>query len=341
MGDNLPESTTSSDGTKYSLPPADGDAELLLLAQYAPPPGTVPSSFGSRKRKRAERRATMICHSWSKTGACKYGSSCKFGHPVNDDERVGDDGEDDKAETDAVGTVEEKVGEGHTSDAAGAAAPSSSAALTSEAHAQLETVVGSGKILDRYFFLRYAPDMGGERGHDACIAVHSNKIVAMLMLSPAHPIRRLGLQVTRVEYGSGRDGCSQAHPLSSVVTSGKNKRGQLYVQPPGVVATLHTACGGVFPIRANVTAGVMEINTRLLSEPGLVTSRPRTEGHLAIFYLKTPKLQALLSSLLPREGYAKLLALRGFPELSAEVATQGRDEAEAMRARPGVDEAGE
>lgn len=309
---------------RYPSPPVlDEAAERALLAQYGAAAARAPGTTGSRKRRREERKGAQPCYAWVKTGECKYGAQCRFGHPPPTAAAASDDDEEEEAP--------EVVTAPPPPDAATSAAAAAEAAHAPHVH--IDPPVGSGAVIDRYFFIRYGVDMGGERGHDALIAVHSNKAVAMLFLSPAHPILRLGLAVARVEWGRGRDSAAREQPLTGIVTSGKGKRGQLYVHPATTVATLHTACGGAFAIRACLAAGVVEVNDRLTAEPSLVTSRPRTDGYLATLFIKPNRLQALLSPLLPRAAYTGLLRLRGLEQLAGAVAQHGRDEAEAIRNR--------
>lgn len=322
--------------TDHHLPVLDEAAERALLARFGAAATRAPGTVGSRKRRREERRDAQPCHAWRKTGECKYGAQCRFGHPpaAAAAEAAAGAGASDEEEKVAAATT--TTTPPPPADVAAAAAPLSAAAAAEAAHtphAHIDPPVGSGGVMDRYFFIRYGVDMGGQRGHDALVAVHSNKSVAMLFLSPAHPILRLGLAVARVEWGRGRDSAAREQPLTGIVTSGKSKRGQLYVHAATAVATLHTACGGAFAVRACLAAGVMEVNERLTAQPSLVTSRPRTDGYIATLFIKPDRLQALLSPLLPRAAYAGLLRLRGLEQLAGAVEQHGRDEAEATRNR--------
>ena len=346
-GTSSSEAGTSAESSAATAPASDGDLPLFdeagekVIFDRLVRMDQSASASQSRKKRKLERQAKNVCHEWRRNGSCRWGNKCKFGHPSASDKEANDDEEnaaeeENGAADDATGVASAAAdGEavaGSAADVSSSAVVCSSESSSSSSSAEPEPPVGSGGPIDRYFFMRYAVDTGGIRGHDVGMAVHSNRNIAVLMLAPSHPIRRLGLTVTNVEFGSGRTYNGELQPFTGVVTSGKHKRGQLFVHPPTVVATLTTTDGRAFPIRACVTAGVIEVNERLLAHPELVNARPRTEGYIAVFQVKPQKVQALLGSMLNREAYADLLKLRRLDALADVVRTQGRDDADTRKA---------
>lgn len=332
----------------YAPPLLDAAREAAILRTLVPMSSLKPPGANSRKRAREERKAAQPCYSWTRDGSCKWGDKCRFGHPPKGEERAADaegDGDDAEGGAGTASTGASAVADVAATSAAGGSAASGSSSSSSSAAAapSAPPPVGSGGPLDRYFYLHYAPDAGSVRGNDVVVGIHSNRNVAMLCLSPAHPVLRRGLTVARVEFGSGRVGNGDLLPLTGVAPTGKGKKGQAYVLPDTTVATLHTACGRVYRIPACVTAGVVEVNERLLAAPQLVTTRPRSDGFLALLMFRQAKLPAVTAALLPRERYADLLRARGLAAEADVVAAQGRPGDVNKAGGPGgvVDDGGE
>jgi glycine cleavage system H lipoate-binding protein len=343
-----------------ALPVLDAAREAAILRALVPMSSLKPAGASGRKRARKERKAAQPCYSWVRDGSCKWGNKCRFGHPPKEEQaQQQQEGEDDDeaAEGGAAGDDDGPSAAGAASAGAsvaadgtaaatsGAASGSSSAPAAAAAAAPSSSPppVGSGGPLDRYFYLHYAPDVCGVRGNDVVVGVHSNRNVAMLCLSPAHPVLRLGLDVARVEFGTGRAATGDLLPLTDVTPSGKGKKGQAFLLPDTVVATVHTACGRAYRLSAGITAGVVEVNDRLLTAPQLLTTRPRSDGFLALLMFKQAKLPVVTAALLPRERYADLLRARGLAGLADVVAGQGRPGDVNKAGGPGgvVDDGGE
>lgn len=201
--------------------------------------------------------------------------------------------------------------------------------------------MSSTTYLERYFSRFYVPDAGSPpfshtRGQDHYVYLQSNRI-CIIGICPTHPaVRpstlRTNLSNTAIvtEGSSASEGLnpppSPPSPSSSPVkivrvefsdflknatVSGKKKRGAIPVTPLSILATVHMSNGTKYPIRASIHAKVFELNTRLLTEPELLTSLPLTLGYIAIVQVQPLHVVREQKCLVSEATYAKLLECRG------------------------------
>ena len=201
--------------------------------------------------------------------------------------------------------------------------------------------MSSTTYLERYFSRFYVPDAGSPpfshtRGQDHYVYLQSNRI-CIIGICPTHPaVRpstlRTNLSNTAIvtEGSSASEGLnpspSPPSPSSSPVkivrvefsdflknatVSGKKKRGAIPVTPLSILATVHMSNGAKYPIRASIHAKVFELNTRLLTEPELLTSLPLTLGYIAIVQVQPLHVVREQKCLVSEATYAKLLECRG------------------------------
>jgi len=124
----------------------------------------------------------------------------------------------------------------------------------------------------RYCVEDTTPDEGGEH---YLVHLHSNGL-CYLALAPTHPLNNLEIQ--SVEYVAQR--------LQNKV-SGKRKRGSQLIHSSTHLCTITTAPkdgGKSYKVRSCVEGKLLEINTRLLTNPQEVTNPLR--GYMAIFETK-------------------------------------------------------
>jgi hypothetical protein len=155
----------------------------------------------------------------------------------------------------------------------------------------------------RYYTTFYSPDADGVPGNDQFVHVQSNRI-CIVGLAPSHPIVRGRLVASSVVY---------APQMDKLNVSGKRKHGNVFVDNRQPLATVTTACGRVFVIRAGMRGDVLELNAALATSPGLVASHPTTNGHIAVLDVKLHRLADMQKGLLGWEDYAALCAARGLP----------------------------
>jgi glycine cleavage system H lipoate-binding protein len=125
------------------------------------------------------------------------------------------------------------------------------------------------------------------------------------------------LTVTRVEFVNVSAPRGHGGSLTAMTVTGKRKKGALFVEADTVLAVVHTAGGAAFPVRAGVRGMVLEVNKRLLEEPGLVASAPAGAGYVAVLDVKLHRVLEMQAGLLSRDQYEALAALRGLPSRSA------------------------
>lgn len=289
----------------------DPATERAILSKLA---HSTEASEGGRKRQRDEVHQTVVCRAWAKEGACKFKDRCKFAH--------GQTGAGVAASNRQLlrDLNEERgphlVGLGHRADVAAAAAhpegsggvdaPDAAAeddAVEIAATLFIPPVITPASVLARYYTTMFKPDADGTPGNDQYVHIQSNRI-CVVGLAPSHPIVRCGMTVTSVAF---------APAVSAMDITGKRKKGYVFVQANTSMATVKTACGATFNVRAGMRGDVLEINAALLSTPSLLSSHPSTGGHIAVMDVKLSRVMEIHQGLLRQEDYAELCKARGLP----------------------------
>jgi hypothetical protein len=311
--------------THYAtLDPAAEAAALATIVAYV--------AEGSKKRRREALKGSQPCHEFARTGACKFGDACRFGHEVvkeGPDAREHMRGLAIAREARFVGGAGEGAGMGGgagagagadggagagasadaaaTDAAAGSgagAAPVADAALSGLAH-MVGRAVTPLSMIERFYTRLFAPGAdAARRGADQYVHLQANR-VALVGLAPAHPLLRLRLAVTSVVF--------DARLTAAETPTGKHKHGALWVEADTVIATATTADGRTWPLRAGVRAMVLEVNARLEAEPALLTRKAPTVGHLAVLNVHLKRVLEVTSGLLTEAAYGDLCAARGLP----------------------------
>jgi hypothetical protein len=137
--------------------------------------------------------------------------------------------------------------------------------------------------IERYFSLHYGAGLARRTGddpaappppasgEDTVVARHHNGI-CVLCLSPSHPVVRQGLRVTAVAFRSGI-----VRPVQ-----GKRKRGGTFLDRDSRLASVVCEGGETYLVSASVKGVLVEVNAALERSPGLVASKPLTNGYLAV-----------------------------------------------------------
>lgn len=153
-------------------------------------------------------------------------------------------------------------------------------------------------IIERSFTLHYgkgcarpasergSPSRPALPGEDVAVARHKNGI-CVVCLSPSHPIVRGRLPVKEVTYRNGL-----VRPVQ-----GKRKRGGAYLEPQSAVASIVCETGETFVVSACVNGVLVEVNSALESNPGLVATKPLTNGYLAVILPSRNDLQRATNKL--------------------------------------------
>jgi hypothetical protein len=106
--------------------------------------------------------------------------------------------------------------------------------------------------------------------------LHKNKSVTMIGLSPDHPAVSAG--IVRVEFSKS---------ASANEALGKRKRGALGLRTDTIVCHIETKTGETLRIDAQVNIDLVEINSRLETQPELVSMDPEGAGFLCVGLTRT------------------------------------------------------
>ena len=148
------------------------------------------------------------------------------------------------------------------------------------------------KGLVRYYLL----DCGGT-SHDMCIQRHPNGLL-VLGLAPSHSL--LQPCASRVRELQFREEISEQEAF------GKRGRGGANLLPKTVLADISLEDGSQIEVQASIEARLIELNTNLQDQPGLLQSCPEDEGFVAI--LQPKRLQdvpRILGRLLDAPSYSQ------------------------------------
>jgi len=137
-------------------------------------------------------------------------------------------------------------------------------------------------------------------GQETLVMAHSNKL-CLVSLSPLHSIVRRGLTVTEVQFSwEGVD------RLANKV-SGKSKRGAQVMGSKATLCRLHTAEGS-FDVMCGARGRLLQVNSRLVSDPDLCRQRHGREGFLAVVLPSLQEYAALEQALVPAARYEAMWA---------------------------------
>lgn len=317
----------------------DPEGEALLLSRIV----VVPVA-GSKKRRREEKRCTEPCFEYARSGTCKFGDSCRFGHDVvkalpADMGKVAMRELAAKRAADySSGAAAASSSAAETSHAAGVAAadaelpppppppplvasgageePQAAAASAADsaddakvALAGLGALVGPSvtplSMIARFYTRFFSLGFDANRfSEDHYVHLQANRI-ALVGIAPAHPLVRLNLTVKSVVFNASLVGAPEV--------SGKHKRGAAWVEADTVVATATTDDGREWPLRVGVRSNLLELNSRLEAEPWLLTAKSATSGFLAVVNMHLKRVIEVTSGLLNEQDYAELCTMRGLP----------------------------
>lgn len=132
-------------------------------------------------------------------------------------------------------------------------------------------------------------------GH-TCVMVHTNKL-CLVTLSHNHPILAQKKEVTQVSYEVGK-----FNRLENQV-SGKGKRGAQMMGPQSPVCVITCSDGIRYSIMAGIHGKLVEVNERLLRNPGLVREQPDAEGYLAVVLPPLRSADSATAKLLTAQEY--------------------------------------
>lgn len=288
--------------THFTVLDAEAEAEALSTV-------IISGAAGSKKRRREAQRGSQPCHEFARSGACKYGDSCRFGHEVVKE------GPDARSHMRGLAVARAARFEGGAAASAEADAGAEGEqrleedAVEDVALAGLSAMVGPTvtplSMIERFYTRLFSLGVDAiRRGEDQFVHLQANR-VALVGIAPAHPLLRLGLTVQSVAF-------DQKH-FSASAPTGKHKHGAIWVEAETIIATATTTDGRTWPLRAGVRACVLEVNTRLELEPMLLTQKAPTLGHIAVLNIHLKRVFEVTNALVKEAEYEKLCAARGLP----------------------------
>lgn len=151
----------------------------------------------------------------------------------------------------------------------------------------------------------------GNRGEDQYVYLQSNR-TCIIGIAPSHPIVRYRIPVVKVHF---------AEQLRNLSVTGKRKRGGIFLEPNASICTITLQDGRSYILRACIRAALIEVNTRLETEPYLLNNPylACTKGWLAIMTIKLDRIVDLQTSLLNETVYTELCGIRKLPSTPEEV----------------------
>ncbi|CAA7410747.1 unnamed protein product [Spirodela intermedia] len=139
-------------------------------------------------------------------------------------------------------------------------------------------------------------------GHDQYIHRHANGL-CVVGLAASHVALKEEGGVTGVDFNVGRS------DRSEMKVSGKRKRNALHFEPNSAICKVNTSSNS-YVVRCCVKGSLLEVNERLIKQPGLLNSSADREGFIAIIMPKPADWPRLMASFLSREDYR---SCRGLP----------------------------
>ncbi|KAJ4753391.1 Single hybrid motif-containing protein [Rhynchospora pubera] len=148
----------------------------------------------------------------------------------------------------------------------------------------------------RYFL----PDFT-KPGHDQYIYRHANGL-CVIGLAQAHVALKEEGGVTAVDFNVGKS------DRSELKVTGKRKRNAQHFESNSALCKVCTN-DNFYIVRCCVKGSLLEVNDRLIKQPGLLNSSADREGYVAIIMPKQGDWLKIKDSLLSYEDYVKLRGL--------------------------------
>uniref|UniRef100_A0AAV1T322 C3H1-type domain-containing protein n=1 Tax=Peronospora matthiolae TaxID=2874970 RepID=A0AAV1T322_9STRA len=267
--------------------PADPVAPSALLAtanhvETAPLSSSSLSPAPVLKKRRVERRERLrksaLCKHFDKPGGCPF-SDCKFAHgrvEVNDNDPHSVAAQRRLIREQADDRVEEQFQTGDEG------------AVTSKRR---------GTMIERYYTEMFSCDTMGKPMEDQYVHMHSNRL-CVVGVAESHPVMQE--ELASVEF--------PRNVVENHVT-GKKKKGGCFMLPDTVVCVLKCKSNREFTLRSCIRGSLIEFNSRLLKEPGLLTAKHQSDGYLIIIQPKKVEVAEIQESLLSKAEYKQFRAI--------------------------------
>lgn len=136
---------------------------------------------------------------------------------------------------------------------------------------------------ERYFKARIVPES------NQCILIHSNRL-CLITIAPTHPILAEEIKIESINF----ENVGNKNRLNNKV-SGKFKRGGQKLKEKSIMCVVKTSDGNEHTIYSCVSGTLVEINKRLLTNPGLLKDKPWSEGYIGIILPPFPSSEKSVS----------------------------------------------
>ncbi|KAK6938992.1 Glycine cleavage system H-protein/Simiate [Dillenia turbinata] len=154
--------------------------------------------------------------------------------------------------------------------------------------------------IETNFVSYFAPDFM-KPGHDQYVYRHANGLCVIGLASTHVALKEKG-GVTAVDFNVGKS------DRSGIKVTGKRKRNAQHFDSN---TSLCRVCSGdsSYIVRCCVKGSLLEVNDRLIKQPGLLNTSADREGYIAIIMPKPADWLKIKDSLLGLEDYKKLRGL--------------------------------
>ncbi|KAK8809776.1 hypothetical protein WA158_000719 [Blastocystis sp. Blastoise] len=256
----------------------------------------MPPSEQAKPAKKCKKSKTKLCYEFMKTGTCRF-ANCRFAHGLEDMKGNQKNPEHPKPQFNELLRNQSEIRQ--------------SVRQRAELSKKMNDIdyeqsrMCTSCMIDRYFTQMFCANIHGNIGEDQYVNMHSNKI-CIIGVGFGHIMFKNNEIATKVEFLESREHLSLLNPN----VQGKKKRGGIWLEDNEPICTIETNKGNTYTMYSCMRGRVVEANLRLLKEPELVTSKPRTEGYLLIMIPKQENILLIQQSLLTSEDYIHILKQR-------------------------------
>ncbi|CAI0382479.1 unnamed protein product [Linum tenue] len=151
------------------------------------------------------------------------------------------------------------------------------------------------------FVSYFAPDFT-KPGHDQYVYRHANGL-CVVGLAPGHLAFKDEGGITAVDFNVGKS------DRSGMKVTGKRKKNAQHFESNTAICKVNTKADS-YIVRCCVKGSLLEVNDRLIKQPGLLNSSADREGYVAIMMPRPADWLKVKASLMSGEEYAKLREVR-------------------------------
>ncbi|KAI5655944.1 hypothetical protein M9H77_24737 [Catharanthus roseus] len=151
--------------------------------------------------------------------------------------------------------------------------------------------------IETNFVTYYAPDFM-KPGHDQYVRRHANGLCIVGLASTHLAFKDQG-GITAVDFNVGKS------DRSGIKVTGKRKKNAQHFESNTALCKVSTKDSS-YIVRCCVKGSLLEVNDRLVKQPGLINSSADREGYIAIIMPKPGDWRKMEASLVGAEEYKKL-----------------------------------